>query len=698
MVARTYANLEAETNKQLAANIPFNGKSDRGSTGDEVLNALDFNPAPNALWAFGQSTYHWRFYLQNDYNPESGNSVTIAETGVTGLNIQDVKLDTFVGPNLKTKNTIATSVSIKVFEPYGSNLPDMMVAAAQALGIKNYYKCPWKLDLTFLGYDDNRVARRIDELGVWSWDLMITNVSTQITEAGSTHIIEAIPFSEIALTNQYAMLPTSAAPKGSTVGEVLQSLIGILNKDQQNKYGTLFTEYAIEDRPYQGENISGITSPFQHKISAVAPQNNDERNAEGGQYSPGTDIPSIIDGLFASSDTAVAQMVQSRNIDPAAKQDEIKSVVSLFHRVDTKVELKGFDYVIGDYAKKITFIVRPYDTMRLLTNVTTAEEYNGKPAVQNRKLEYAKKRLLLQKEYNYIFTGKNTDVEKFDINLNFRWQVSIPQLYGTVHYGTATNPREFKQAEELKRLQGQQGQLNALNQKITELEFQKSNTPQSDPDTIKNIDQQIAAQTNARDRLAQRQAADKAQYEQKIIRTPEPKVANKFAEDLIKNKTASAPPITLAQDGDNPMSQTAWGTSSHANAGKSIYGTLLNQLYGTYDANLLQIELNIRGDPYWLGPDKETLAAESNPESSSSFASFINGEHMFVFRYKLPQGVDEKTGVVSLKQDESYTGFYAATQITHSFSGGVFKQTINANRIAGMVVTETARQIKGESI
>lgn len=686
---------------EQAANLPFNGVDPKtGATGDDVLRSLGFEPTPNPLWAFDQANYHFRFYLQNDLNPNDDTSITIAETGITGMNIQEVRMETYVAPNIKTRNTMATSVTIKIFEPHGAKLPDRMIFAATELRLKNYYKAPWKLDLKFQGYEDNGFGRELEELGVWTWQLMLINITTQVTEGGSYHSIEAVPFAETALANQFSMIPNSATPKGETVGEVLTDLVNILNNDQKDRYGVPLTEYAIEDRPYKGENLSGIPSPFMHRITSAKPQQDDERNAEGGSYAPGTDIPSIIENVLSASDTVSQQMVSSRSIDPKADQKEVKSVVSLVHRVETKVELVGFDQIVGDYRRKVTFVVVPYDTMRLLTNVTSAENYEGTPEVQQRKMDHAKKRFFLQKQYDYLYTGQNVDIEKFDINLNFRWQVSVPQLFGMVHYGTSTTPREHNPKEEIKRLQGLQGELDSENAKLTALEAKKGETPPADPDEAAaraaEIDQEITTVTARRNRLRDDLAAGKLKQDSESPKSPVPKPKSNYAEDLISLAEGFRPPITLSQDGDSPLAETNWGTSAHSNAGKSVYGTLLNQLYGTFDANLMQIELTIRGDPYWLGPDRETLSIYKEfPESSSNYASYSNGEHMFAFRFKLPQGVDKDTGTVRLATDETFTGFYAAYQITHVFSEGQFKQVIQANRIPSMKVAEHARESQG---
>src|SRR5206468_2962350 len=59
---------------------------------------------------------------------------------------------------------------------------------------------------------------------------------------------------------------------------------------------------------------------------------------------------------------------------------------------------------------------------------------------------YAIDKLYLKKTYDYMFTGLNTEVENFDVTVNFRWAIAVPMLGGRVHYGAATIPRKVNEA------------------------------------------------------------------------------------------------------------------------------------------------------------------------------------------------------------------------------------------------------------
>ena len=76
-------------------------------------------------------------------------------------------------------------------------------------------------------------------------------------------------------------------------------------------------------------------------------------------------------------------------------------------RIDVQIEFGAFDDLIGDYAKKIVYRVVPFMVhMSLFSNPNS-------PPIGYQELE--KK---ICKRYDYIYTGQNVDIIKFDIQIN----------------------------------------------------------------------------------------------------------------------------------------------------------------------------------------------------------------------------------------------------------------------------------------
>jgi hypothetical protein len=702
-----------------------------------VLKGIGFKPERNPMGDLFQPSYHFSFYLDSDVPEEQGQGreFVIAETGLTAMNIQSIDIDGFVGPNIRTRNATATNITMKIFEPYGSQFPDLLYQAAVRMNIRNYLKAPWFLRLKLHGYDENGIQQVVG--GGWKWKMVLIDVQSQISESGSTHTVTAMPQAEVALNNQYCMLPTVVNTSGSTVGEVLKNIASSMNENVKTTYGPTnppVLEYVIEDRPYPYDTKVGINRPFDHRIVADAPQDSNARTAvkfgtQTTQFAPGTDIPAVVDMLMSRTDTAVQAARISRE-KPATSGPDLETTVrdaaSLMHRIDTKVEYLAYNAVIGDYCKRITFVIKPFQTLRLLTSMGRAMSFDREKTLNAQKARHAVTQVLMKKQYDYIFTGLNTEVEKFDINVNFRWAVSVPVVQGW-NTQTGTTARVDNAATvQQHQLQLQQS-ASLLSTKTTELADYDKELAEitSGGGTI------TAEQTARRQELdAALQAAKLQNQQQGTIFARESDAINAAADDAAAKRRLAAPvmrritdgeddiysngqdgsggakagyggagtgdtsflPITIVQDPEAPIASVATSTSTDNNANKGIYGALLNQLYGSFDGNLQSIELDIRGDPYWLGPG--AAGDIYDVPSSGTTPNFMNGEHLFVFRFKLPQGYDQTTGTVSLPEDDDgkstsggnsniFTGFYATTQITHHFREGYFSQTLQGVRVQG---------------
>lgn len=730
----------------------FNGQSPdvnnnaQGGTGGGFLKHLNFEPESNPMGDLFQPTYHFSFILDTDVIAEQGkgNEFVIAETGLTGMNIQSVEIDSFVGPNIRTRNATATSISIKIFEPYGAQFPDLLFNAAVRMNIRNYLKAPWFLKLKFHGYDEDGV--RVEVGSGWKWKMVLIDVQSNISENGSMHTVTAMPMAEVALNNQYCMLPSLVNTSGTTVGEILTNVVTSMNENVKIKYGDTnppVLEYAIEDRAYPYDTKVGITKPFDHKIVTSAQQDVNTRTAKNfgsqvTQFSPGTDIPAVVDMLMSSTETAIQTARISREKPPASGpdlEDTVRDPASLMHRIDTKVEYLSYNTVIGDYCKKITFIVRPFQTLRLLTSMGRAMTFDREKILNRLKAKHAVDQIMMKKQYDYIFTGMNTEVEKFDINVNFRWAVSVPVIQGWATNTGTTARMDLAQSAQVHSLQleASSKEIEAKKLEIFELEneISESGSPASPPQILRRtaLEAQLQVLKERNRQLGTISGTESDQLNQ---------IANEQADkrrkanpingriidgedDVYENSQAEADgsakdgfggagsdelsylPMTIVQDPDSPSASVMTGTPSDNNSNKSVYGALLNQLYGSFDGNLQSLELDIRGDPYWLGPGSSGEPYEE--PSTSTTPNFNNGEHLFVFRFKLPQGYDQNTGTVRVDKDDKspggssgpgdqpkpssggnsniFTGFYAAVQVTHRFNNGYFSQTLNAQRIQG---------------
>jgi hypothetical protein len=213
--------------------------------------------------------------------------------GITGeYFIDDVEIHCLVAPTSKTKQTNATNISFSVTEPYsmGLFLQTLHLAAAKA-GYTNYLDAVFLLQVEFIGWDDNGRSYK-DSRSKRLFPLKLSNVTFDVTEGGSNYQVEAIPYHEIALSDEVQQTQVTADIKGTSIVEFLQtgpeSLATILNTREQEQVDAgnkkVADEYVIMFPKDLASSTSAGTGASDNNSGATTQSSSDD-SAAGGQLS-----------------------------------------------------------------------------------------------------------------------------------------------------------------------------------------------------------------------------------------------------------------------------------------------------------------------------------------------------------------------------------------------------------------------------
>jgi len=604
-----------------------------GDTQQKVVSQIQ--AIPNPMGNVEQPSYHWKLSMGPDLGNTTVGNVIIAETGLTGFNIVDIQIESIVAPNFQTKNMGSNKFTITISEPAGMSFPDKLILSAKYLGVHNFMKCPYLLSVDFMGYDENGAPARPTGT-TWVWKLLVTSLKTDLDATGGRHIIEAVGYDDLGTFNQFSLLDVpmniDVTKKEGKVGDVMQELAKQINENIKKRYnvnngGKAPIEIEFKDVPYQNSSGSPVARPFDHKIMRDTKHLDSSRNQGKMQAARGNDIGRIVDYILSASETATALINPSDS--PVENNSETKEF-STMHRIECEIENTDYDLISQEYIRKLTFWVVPHDTVRAVNS----------PSGQNQAFENGRKKLnfalannYLKKEYNYLYTGDNTEILDFNINLNFVFNVASSLYKGYLSTENSSPGRQFDPDNYLQ----QTNNTNWL-----------SNTP----------GQEVVGQ----------------------IQGPQNRAV--LAEDLSSEVVFY--PMSFVQDGNDSRQQVNQSIEASNLRTRSIYGTILNQLYGTFDGNLQSVELTIRGDPYWLGrTNAEPIISPSTDEKPN----FSNGDHMFLLKFMLPQGFDDE-GKPILNLTDTYSGFYATYKVLHRFTDGQFTQILSGVRIPTMSVAK----------
>lgn len=377
--------------------------------------------------------------------------------------VDNFVMKTFISASQKTGNSNAITFDFEIYEPYsmGLFLQSLQLAALNA-NYPNYLQAPYVLRLDFLGSTDD--GRLFTGIKPKFFTMKLSKVEFDTSESGSNYKITSIPFNHQGYSNTINKIFNDISILGDkdkplTVKHLLvegeNSLCAVINRSEikavTDKKQSLPDTYIVEfpDRFDQLFNLASATTSTGATVNpaaaeqktigkAATPAGNFGDNAigaadmgisakDGGnfnfkregdvidpktgkvernqmvidpknrkfQFPQGGTITRLITDIVLSSSYATAALTQK----PEA------GLIDWF-KIDVQIQLDGFDDKRGDFAKKIIFRVLPYKVHVSIFSPPTA----APPG-------YADLEKLIAKRYDYIYSGQNNDVLKFDIKI-----------------------------------------------------------------------------------------------------------------------------------------------------------------------------------------------------------------------------------------------------------------------------------------
>lgn len=652
---------------------------------------ISFSPSKNVLDAYDQPSYSLTLYMTDDKT--GTNRIALIQTGKAPYSIQNLRIESSVGPTKDTKNTTVTKLSMTVKEPMGANLLDTMFSSQEKLGIKNIQEIPYQLVIFFHGYNPNngQIVSQIDNT-TFTYYLKLDNIHTNINNGDVTHQMEFIPFSETALYDCYSAFPNGfsvAIQNDTTFGDVVNSIKDVLNQDFKQIYGNdnIIFDFKFMNYP-PNDILSNVTNPKDLKVKLSDIKYTSSINANTIHFSDLSTVISAIEAILCSSEDAVKLIAPNASSSDNIIQGNGNSYVkSIAHHIQTQMTLGDYDSSINDYKRKITYIIKPYITYRLFDSKETIQKaYDTQTNIKKASDMINNK--FLQKKYDYIFTGKNTEILNLDVNLNFNWGYMIDVNAGTINSYSQTVGKAYKEQDNSNALNLNDAFTSAvINQTLSQGSNSSSISLTSNSST-NNIDfNSVLNETNSYDFLS----------------TTENTTTNTSNNGYI--------PLKIQTQFRKDYNEYQYNVVNDGTGNRTLYSFLINQLQveNGYQDGLQQLNMTIKGDPFWLGTPNDIsdyvktvqgTAVSSNSANSTTDASILPykidnnhanytvGENCFVLSFVLPNGYNDTNLTVNLNKSNLYSGIYSVLTVTSEFSNGDFRQVITAFKINGMIPNE----------
>lgn len=728
-------------------------------------SGAEFKHIPNVLDQYANYTYHIRWSLTDDISGSSVQNakdfeqvrkVIIAESGATaGFNIVDFELTNICAPGPQTQTSLHTKFRMTLRELYGFSLIDKIYSISKTMGVKNHLTNSSFIEIWFTGYnEDGTIATPELQKSLYKlFRVIITKLDCDASSEGTKYTIEGIFDNMYANTDHIMISPSLNIGPVETVGDFFNQLETQLNIQQAS------LEYDFKQRVVYKFNVPDNMSSWKFsKDPKVSQRNNDlikvqGKNALGNptiSISRGMDMNTILYFVISLTDDG-QQYVAGEKRSPGSQASGNNSGYSLSANsmaniilIHSKCQLIGFDYLTNDYVRKITYTFTNYPTARALV-----DQQNAMAALQASQ-QKDKKNVLAKsgrynKRYEYIYTGKNLDVIRFDIKLNWFWQTPIPNQLGENTYSNWTAPPQLNNkgisVNILNKYRDARSRLAKAKAERENLKKRLSGLSQAEQDqwtqeqisvsdqAVKSAEQEVASfgnsartfqvlwdeqspgqqallgQSSNSDRLIRigdRQLINDQQVlndlkNQQVWKSTDNSRLKSYLEDVDSVVVETPLPISFRPTnepinlnstggGDGAQSEnfSSGFTPGNLPKGRSLVGTILNDVISS--PYFAKIDLEIRGDPYWIGfgnVEEDAIMTSSSqiPSNTSQAAWFYNGDNGFYLTFRTGDSPNEETGFVEFSNSSiAFTGLYNVTLVISTFSNGQFRQTLSALR------------------
>lgn len=751
---------------------------------------IDFQD--NILNQYENYTYHIKFFTCSEAARHSDVAeypqVIIAESGTTGINIEDLNITAIVHPSGENLSSMAHTFEFTIVEPFNSSFYDLAERATSAVGVRDRISAPYWLEIGFRGYNENGTIAGNNN-GIESWihreRIQISKVQSTIDAGGARHKISAVPFNEIGMKDESTRLNRTISISAETFGDFLYYLELAMNYSEPNRVENPQTRQAqnkstatdlqrniykiklsdelenanIRNWKLRGDNKNG------HKLSQD-PNNKDRwittKNKNDSFLSW---INDVLSTTQEAQKLGIWGKVEAPDPDEAGCKGKEKNPLdpSKIFYYDPEVEVINYNSDTKNYNLYVTYYIRLYESFIPYVSVNDVQQVQKME--KERAKSYAETRSLL-KRYNYQYTGENTEVLEFSVEVDHAWQITLPEFggysktesqnaSGAVDTTKTVKQPASKNVEKQSRTGSTSGDdCNAADQENIPLDEQlpnqNTNDNQNGDPTAQALDQaennaykdadtlkpgqtlaDLSKPSTASDNGAQELsklilAPDSTQIvgatsrqlrEQErainLIQTRQSRIAQTRQDFLLGTAGSSgnllsnsygvndqgqvgisrtAEDLRLSQDlkriikiGKDPLTDSGKSVENTASAGRTFLNTVLNQIYGN-NGSLADLEITIRGDPYWFGTPEVVLRANDQQNNTLNYTS---GDSLVLVTSNWAVPYDDQDGSYnsekgtglslinnSNRDTNGLNAIYLIHEVQHSFSGGKFTQKL----------------------
>ena len=386
----------------------------------------------------------------------------------------NLKCTTVIGHNSRTRATNVIDVNFTIIEPYGITLLDRLLAVATEVGAQNWNQMPFMLQIDFFGNTDDGTPEPI--VGHTKYiPIKLIACNIKASPRGSEYKFSAVPYNHVAVHDTLGTTPTMLEVVAGTVGDFFgvkgggnsggssggdetggESESDSDQEAQDADQGRAETEasedggssggdsgeedrgsYAAALNNYQQQlvNLGHQSLPdiysfeIDGEIAGAKLIENKNNNVKSSPMATTKNKQGMMrDGLSARLSGSSVEVTLDKQVIPVNAGTSIVDVINMVIRnseyIIGQVDLKDGDSGVGS---------APIKFYKIVPRVILGE-FDGKRKVYQKIITYKVKKSTYyntkfpgaprgipsswQKEYHYIYTGKNNSILDFSIEFD----------------------------------------------------------------------------------------------------------------------------------------------------------------------------------------------------------------------------------------------------------------------------------------
>ena len=373
------------------------------------------------------------------------------------FHITSLSLDGVMYPTRDSRSTNITKGILTVTEPNGITLFERLQEVFKESG--SWHEHPFLIKIEFIGYDDSGNPKLIDKATRFV-PVKISNMETDYQGGVTTYTIHVYLFCEHRAGDPRHSYVKAETYKGSTVKEVLDSIANSYNKEQEKQKSqargsgpddgsrpithtvsnkiTFHIDPKIANSKLNlhiankttltkkvekpiSKNASDAASRFSESVRRdlidVNAYNSNikvelDKNIIRVEQAAG--LIDVVEKILLYSDYTINQLNEPENIDPTKiGQQALKNPDNGwdYWSISFVKELLEWDNIRNTYGVHLHVYINEFNIMQPDLTGTTKTPGDGFPDIV--------------RNYNYLFTGNNTDIISFDTKLNREFMMTV---------------------------------------------------------------------------------------------------------------------------------------------------------------------------------------------------------------------------------------------------------------------------------